>query len=79
MYVMEGKSTAGQRANIADALLSHLCAHAALHLHSQMVLTAVQEPAGGWGALGMLCWLVGTMHLARVVSCRTGLHLPVLW
>lgn len=34
----------------------------------------------GVGVLwGMLCWLVGTMHLTRVVSCRTGLHLPVLW
>lgn len=58
MYVAEGKRTTGWRANIADALLSHLCAHTALHLCSRVALTAAQDPAEGRGALGMLCWLV---------------------
>lgn len=57
MYVAEGKRT-GWRANIADALLSPLCASTALHPCSRVALTAAQGPAEGQGALRMLCWLV---------------------
>lgn len=73
-YVVEGERSADWRANITGALLSHWGLY---------TLTGVHLPYThrvGWlweqqitllklgGGFGMLCWVVGTTHLAEVVA-----------